>query len=172
MDWKGIDRMDWVQPSVLSRSYEIRLADRVMGTLEFESTFGSRATARAGESRWTFKRTGFFSPKVTARVEGTEIEVARYEPVWTGTKGTLYLPGGERLQLRASNFWNSEWMLEQENGGEIMRLHTRGVMHQGASVELAELGRSREDVPLLAAIGWYILLLYISDAAATTAAIG
>ena len=105
-------------------------------------------------------------------MEGTEIEVARYEPVWTGTKGTVHLAGGERLQLRASNFWNTEWMLEQENGGEVLRLHSRGVMHHGASMEFSGVGRVREDIPLLAALCWYILLLYISDAAATTAAIG
>ncbi len=103
MDWNDLAGLEWGQPSAFSRSYELRRGDRVTGTLEFESTFGSRATARTEASRWTFKRTGFFSPKVTARVEGTEAEVALYEPGWSGTRGTLYLAGGERLQFRASN---------------------------------------------------------------------
>jgi hypothetical protein len=165
VDFRQFGEFEWTQPAAFSRSYELRAGDGVAARLKFENMFGSKAAAQAGDAGWTFKRTGFFSPKVTVRTDGSDRDIALYEPGWTGTKGTLILSDGSRLLFRASNFWNTAWVLEREGGAMVLELHTHGVVHHSATIRVADDARERADLPLLAALCWYILLLYISDAA-------
>ncbi|HEX3630717.1 MAG TPA: hypothetical protein VHW91_09625, partial [Candidatus Dormibacteraeota bacterium] len=60
----------WVQPSARKREHELRAGDDVGATLAFQR--GSLANAAAAEGEWTFKRQGFWHPRVTARIAGSE----------------------------------------------------------------------------------------------------
>jgi hypothetical protein len=172
MTWKQYASLEWMQPGAFRRSYELRAGETPVGTLEFDSLFGSKATGRAAGSGWTFKRVGFFSPRVTARVEGADTEIALYEPRWSGTKGTVTAPDGEDLYFHASNFWSTEWRLERTSGAVLLELHTRGVLHQSAEVRVRAAGHEREDLPLLVTLCWYVLLLYMADSAGAAVAMG
>src|ERR1039457_5607933 len=57
--------LEWRQPEVLSRFYQLTDNGREIATLRFESSCGSLATGECGQARWTFKRTGFLSPKIS-----------------------------------------------------------------------------------------------------------
>ena len=157
--------LEWRQNSALSRSYELSAGDSLLARLQFQSLFGSLALADTGESSWTFKRTGFLTPVVTARRAGDEEDVATYEPNWSGNRGRLHLAGGETLLLRSTNFWNTEWSLRDGNDHPLLVFHNRGMLQHGATVEASEKLHGREDAGLLICLTWYVLLLYMQDAA-------
>jgi hypothetical protein len=54
---------------------------------------GSLANAGSADGDWTFKRSGFWNPRVTARVAGSDTDIAVFRPRWMGG-GTLELPDG------------------------------------------------------------------------------
>jgi hypothetical protein len=122
--------------------------------------------------KWTFKRTGFLSPKVTARVAGSEQDVALYEPNWTGTKGIFHLQGGELLDFRAKNMWASEWLLVDGRGQEILKYTTKGLWKSGASLHTGPALRERPDLAFLIMLTWYVLVLHIEDGSAVAATSG
>lgn len=157
--------LEWRQPAAFSRSYELKSGDTLLAALEFLKMLGTLARARTAQQTWTFKRAGFLTPVVTARVEGSESDLATYHPNWSGNKGQLALPGGERLEFRTTNIWASAWALLDSQGGELIRFHSKGLLHHGAGVEVSEAGCARPDIGLLLTLCWYVLALHMQDSA-------
>src|SRR5271165_6025854 len=100
--------LEWRQPGALHRVYQLTEGGREIATLRFEKSCGSLATGICGEARWTFKRTGFLSPKISVREAGSETEFAMFTPGWTGS-GWVVFGSGRRYHLRHTNFWGTEW---------------------------------------------------------------
>jgi hypothetical protein len=163
IDPRQLSGLEWTQPGAFSRHYELRSGDAVLATLDFVKAFGSLARAETADKAWTFKRSGFFSPRVTARIEDQEMDIATYVPNWSGTKGEFTLPGGRRFLLKSTNFWGSEWTVSQEPGEVLLRFHAGGVLHHGAKVDVEPAGRSLADLALLLTLAWYVLTLHQQD---------
>ncbi|WP_321470948.1 hypothetical protein [uncultured Paludibaculum sp.] len=163
--------LEWKQHSAFARAYELRSGDTVFAAIDFKKVFGTLAEATTADQRWTFKRTGFLTPMVTARVAGSEQDVAHYKPGLMGTKGALYLAGGEVLEFKSTNFWGSQWSLLGSEGVALIRFSNQGVLKHGAHIEVEPGAADRPDLALLLCLCWYILALHQQDSAATTAVI-
>lgn len=157
--------LEWKQQSAFGRLYELKDGDTVYAAIEFVKRFGSLAEARTANGEWTFKRRGMMSPAVSARIPGSEADVAVYKPNWSSSKGEMTLATGEKLQFRSESFWGKDWLLTAGAGEPLLRFATRGVMKHGAEVTLEPAGRARADLPLLITFCWYLLLLYLEDMA-------
>src|SRR5271169_4895055 len=97
-------QFEWRQPEVFRRFHELMADGRTVASLRFEKSCGTLATAEYGEARWTFKRTGFWSPRVSVRQAGSEADLAIFTPRWTGGGG-LAFAAGRKFQLRSLSFW-------------------------------------------------------------------
>ena len=62
----------------------------------------------AADGHWTFKRTGFFNPRITVRLNGHDTDLALFKPQWTGG-GVLEFYSGPRLLWGSSGFWRTHW---------------------------------------------------------------
>ena len=102
----------WIQPAVRKREHELRAGDDLVATLRFQR--GSLADAEAEGHHWTFKRQGFWRPRVTVRIPGSEVDVAVFQPHWTGG-GVLEFADGRAVRLRSANFRQSEWVWEDKD---------------------------------------------------------
>jgi hypothetical protein len=171
IDPRQMNGLEWKQPAAFRRAYELRAGDSVVASLEFVKMLGSLAEGEVAGARWTFKRSGFVSPKATARVAGSEEDIALYEPNWSGRQGLFRLEGGEILDFKATNFWGSEWVLADSRGEQLLRYHTKGVLHTGAGLELSPEVKQRADLPLLLLLTWYVLVLHREDDGAAAAVI-
>lgn len=169
LDPRQLSGLEWKQPATFSRAFELRAGDSLVASLHFVKMLGSLAEGEVRGGKWTFKRSGFVSPKATARVAGTEQDVAQYEPNWTGTKGLFRLGGGEVLDFRAKNMWGTEWTLADTQGEVLLRYHTKGMLHSGADVEVGPRMKERADLGLLLLLTWYVLVLHREDGAAVVA---
>ena len=70
----------WREPQ--RRSHEVTCNGEVVAALRFEKGWGSLATGECGQTQWTFKRTGFLSPRITVRQVGSETDIAgRTRPI-------------------------------------------------------------------------------------------
>ncbi len=115
----------------------------MLAELRFAKALGTFATGRTAGAVWSFKRSGYLNPLVTARAEGSDSDLAAFRAKYTARSGVLTI-GGETLSLRALNFWGSEWGLEDGAGRLLMRIHEKGMVHFSARYELTEDGKATE----------------------------
>ena len=166
IDPRQLSELAWKQPSALNRNFELKSGDSLLAEVRFKKALGTLAIARTAEHAWTFKRSGFLNPVVTARLVGTETDVAAFRAKWTARSGSLDLASGEQLTMRAANFWGSEWAVENASGALLMQIHEKGMVHFSARYEITDAGKARGDLGLLLCLSWYVLVLMSEDSAA------
>ena len=157
----------WIQPAALKRQHELRAGDDVVATLTFQR--GSLADGEAAGGHWTFKRQGFWQPRVTVRTAGSDVDLAVFHPRWVGG-GTLEFPDGRAARLSSANFWQSEWVW-QENEKPLIRFTGRhGFIKANGAVEIQPDAAALADLAMLVLLGWYLILLHAEDSAAASSA--
>jgi hypothetical protein len=169
--------LHWVQPKTMARYFILHSGEHEYATLDFQSAFGSLAISETAEHTWSFKRMGFFNPRVTVRRPKEDVDLAVFQPHWTSTEGTLTLANGRNFQWRASNFWATKFVF-QDSAGEPLLWFLEG-SEQGrlsdlfktqALLEIESAAWQVAELDLLVTLGWYLLLLYHEDIAGAAAA--
>jgi hypothetical protein len=156
----------WSQPKAMRREYELTNGDDAVGHLRFQKSCGSLAIAEVGSRKWTFKREGFLNPSVTVRPSDSDQNLAVFRPSWTGS-GMLEFSDGHRVQWRCRNFWGSEWCFLQNDQPVISFKQHTGIAKVSARLAVEPATATADDLSLLAALGWYLMLLTAQDAAIT-----
>ncbi len=168
--------LDWLQPKTLEHHYELQAGPAQLATLTFHSAWGTLATAETADGTWTFKRVGFMNPRVTVRVAGSPDNLAVYQPKFWGD-GTLTFADGTAFRWQPTNFWASQWaftgagdtpLIRFKSGTERQRLSD--VFKTQAIVEIEPNESIKPFMPLLVALGMYLLILHQQDAAGAVAA--
>jgi hypothetical protein len=160
--------LEWRQPEAMRRFYQLMSGEQEIGSLRFESMWGSLATGQLSGRQWTFKRTGFLTPRITVREGGGEENVAVFAPGWGG--GGWLAVSGRRYHMRHKNFWGTEWAFEGEDGSTAITLSgSRGVFKQGAHATVAESAARLPETPIMLLLMWYVRLLMNEDASAASA---
>jgi hypothetical protein len=158
----------WVQPARRKQEFELRAGDEVVGTLRFERS--SLAIGETADQSWTFKREGFWHPRITVRVPGSDVNVALFSPGWAGG-GTLDIDG-RQLRFVAANFWHSQWdWVDAQNKPVVHFKSHQGLLKTEGQVEIETEAIQSPDLRLLVVLGWYLLVLFARDAAASLAVV-
>jgi hypothetical protein len=154
----------WLQPARTKQAFELHAGDEVVATLRWERA--SLAVGESGDHRWTFKREGFWHPRVTVRLPDSDDNAAIFQPGWAGG-GALELPDGRRLRFGAANFWHSQWDWQDTAGRPIVHFKSHhGFLKTEGDVEIEPDAVQLSELPLLVVLGWYLLILFARDAAA------
>jgi hypothetical protein len=165
--------MRWAQPSAAKRTYELRAGDDVVAILRWQKAGGSLALAESAEGQWTFKRTGFFSPKVSVRVVGTESDIAVFTPDWFAGRGTLELAGRRKFRWATMSFWRSQMAFCSEVGQPLVHYKPESALQLAAAkVEIEQAGAAIPELSLLVMLGWYFMLLMAEDSISVAAVAG
>jgi hypothetical protein len=161
-------RLEWRQPRAFERYNELTVGDEITGTLRFEKRCGTLATAEYGGRSWTFKRTGFWSPRVSIREAGSPDDTAIFTPKWKGG-GELAFQSGRRFTMKSVNFWGGQWTFETEDGAEVISVHgPHGLLHNKGEVSVGLTAGRLPETPVLLLLIWYLRLLMQDDAAAAS----
>jgi hypothetical protein len=171
-------RFHWMQPETLRRRFELRSANQQIATLEFRKVLGSLAVATSASGQWTFKRTGFFKPRITVRKADEESDLAVFHPNWLCTSGALLFADGRAFNWRVANFWVTQFAWVDRTGRASITYQS-GVEDKSlgdlfknqARVDIEPSARAAAEVPLLVTLGWYLIILQREDSAATMAAV-
>jgi hypothetical protein len=158
--------LQWAQPRAKTRFFELRSGEDVVATLAWEKPFGTLAAAQTAEKTWTFKRVGFFNPRVTVRSPASEADIAVFRPSW-GYGGTLEVQG-KTFTWKKLDFWGSKWGFAWQDGTVLLSFSyasgLNAIFKLEGTVELSPGSVSTViDVPLLATLGWYVMVLMHDD---------
>ena len=161
----------WTQPHATKRAFELRSGEEVLGTLRWNSSFGSLAEGLAADGHWTFKRTGFFSPQITVRPHNSESNLAVFTPNWKA-EGVVQYAAGQSFRWVGIGFWRSQWAFAKVSGERLMDFVPHAsFLKRSADVKVTPEGFQIAELSLLVLMGWYLMLLRADDDAATSAAI-
>jgi hypothetical protein len=171
----GAAELYWIQPT-LKRNYELRADDDLFATLIFETAFGSLATAESAEGVWTFKRVGFFRPRVTVREQGAENDLMVYHPEWGSSEGVFEFVNGETYVWKLANFWATQYQIVNTDGDIVISYTSKidvasDLVKDQARVEMGVEARDISKLALLVQIGWYLIILQQEDVMATATAV-
>jgi hypothetical protein len=166
--------LKWAQPAPNNRFFKLRSGDDVIATLSWEKIFGTLATAQTAERTWTFKRVGFFNARVTVRSPGSDADIAVFKPSW-GYGGTLEVQG-RAYMWKKLDFWGNRWGFAWNDGTVLLSFGYAGGLESFLKIEgNVELSpgnvSTNPDMPLLATLGWYIMVLMWDDNAAAAGAV-
>jgi hypothetical protein len=171
----------WEQPKASQRNFLLRSEKSVFAQLFFRSGFSTKAEATTGEEKWTFNRVGFFSTRVIIRQVDSDVDLATYQPRWTGTQGQVRLLTGEEFNWSVANFMNTRFTIRREGGNELINYVSSSrsrkftnIFKQEARVVIDPEAWQIKQLPILVLIGWYLVILNKDDSAvvAATASFG
>jgi hypothetical protein len=137
--------------------FELRSGRSLFGKLKWKKLLGSLATATTAGDKWTFKRTGFFRPIVTARIPKSDQNVAIFNPTGLGSDGTLEMMSGSTFKWTTTDSWHSKWGFKDEAGEDIIVFEP--VWSMVKPMAKVQIVQDRAEIPFLVNLGMYILVL-------------
>ena len=156
----------WRQPSQLRQEYELVVGEDTVATLRWRKNVGTTAVARSPDGTWSFKASGFLSPRVTLRLPNSDFDFAVFRPRATG-EGVLEPMAGQHFTWRCVNFWQNAWAFFDGNGARLLQIRPEDAQPKvTGAVTIDPHGADCQETGYLVALGWYLLVLMAEDAAA------
>lgn len=159
--------LEWRDPEATEPRFELWAGEHQVASLAFVSPCRTLALAQTPEGSWSFRRTGFLTSLIHLREEGADQDIAVFHPGLLGG-GRLAFGNGVTFQWRSAG--HGAWSFTGEDGEVLVVLKPEdpepsqdGPPKTQAQVEITAAGRFSARVPLLAALGWYLILLHRQD---------
>lgn len=156
---------NWRQPSPLRQEFEMVTGEEVVATLRWKKVGGTTAIARAPEGTWTFKASGFLTPKVTIRLPNSDYDFGTFRSSANGS-GILESLGEQKFPWRCVNFMQNAWAFFDDEGNKLVQIRPelQGTK-PAATVEIGVKASGKQEVGFLVILGWYLLVLAAEDVA-------
>lgn len=166
----GQEHISWTQPKATHQMFELKSKDYLYGTILFPKSVGSLAEAETLDGKWSFKRVGFFTTRITIRKRGEENDIAFFKPNMMASSGVLEFADGKKFQWHAANFWETKFEFKDANG-EIVVTFRSGVedpklkdwFKTQARVEIAEDKINVPELSIMILLGWYLIIVLQMD---------
>jgi hypothetical protein len=156
----GPGSLTWRQAGKLES--QLVSGGEVVGTLRWTKGWGTPATGESTEGSWTFSRAGLLTPKILARTPGSKMSSATMTMKWRGG-GVIDLPTGRSFHFTPKGFWRSEWSLTDPAQKRLLTIRPNFGGTVGASVDVEPTAQSVRELPLMAILCWYAVLLLSHD---------
>lgn len=141
--------------------YECRAGGRPLARLRWRSVCGSLAVGECAEGRWSFKRMGFFRPRITVRGEGAETDLGVLQT--TGRTTQLRLADGAVFTWSRVRPRHRRYAFVDASGGTVVEFACAGWSSASAAVITGATATPPGTLALLVLTGWYRLVLEQMD---------
>jgi hypothetical protein len=168
-DVRGLD-LYWEQPSILRSAYELKAGEETVAVMIWDGGLNTAATVESSDGAFRLAQDGFWKQHVVVTGPSGE-EILRFE--YHSDRQSMVLADGKKLNWTNLNWWRNVWGFTDENDRELIRMEMgyRGFMR---AIGIIRLEPGSEGLPLvqLLSLGWFLYLVYQSEAAsgAVTAA--
>lgn len=156
--------LTWLQPDVYIEDYELCSGDGIIGTLKFRSKYGTMATAETADGQWTFKRVGFFSPKISIRQVGMDSEVATFKFGTWHEGGEVVLQDGTKYRA-TTNFWHTRMAFIDDQDQILVKYpDIGGMFRRGITVKVYPEAANVDNLSVLVILSWYLVVMMQREA--------
>lgn len=169
----GPEHLNWIQPKTTHQFFELKSNEYLFGTLQFPKSVGSLAVAESLEGKWTFKRVGFFSTRITVRKSGDENNIAIFKPNLMASSGVLEFSDGKKFQWHAANFWETKFEFKDVKEETVVRFRSgieepklKDWFKTQARVEIPEQINDLTELSIMVLLGWYLIVAFQMDSSA------
>ncbi len=159
--------LTWEQPALFKRIYELRMSETVFATLTWQRGWRSVADLKTPYQQWTIQRQGFWRPRIIVSDNAGTV-IARLTHRWSS--GTLTFANGAAYTIKRQGFWNGEWFWLTPQETPALRIKPRWGGSRRARVVVEPTGAALPELPILAGVGWYLLIQMADEAVAASAA--
>jgi hypothetical protein len=146
----------------VKRAREVVIDGESWSRIRRVKAFGSLAAVESKSGSWTLKRVGWFRTRITIRDAGSGETLAVFTPAfaWFGSVGTLQFERGRLFRWAGTKSFGREHTFFDENQMPLLRF--RGGTGKCRMTFVAD--RDFAELPLIAALGYYIIQLNDEDA--------
>jgi hypothetical protein len=166
----GQEHLNWMQPKTTHQLFELKFNDDLYGTLLFPKSVGSLAEAETLDGKWSFKRVGFFTTRITVRKMGEENDIASFKPNMMASSGVLEFADGKKFQWHAANFWETKFEFKDANGETVVTFRSgieepklKDWFKTQARVEIPEHKNNLPELSIMVLLGWYLIIVLQMD---------
>ena len=149
----------WFRPRIFSRNYELRTAHEVIATMKFSPM--RNADVVIGGVSLHFD--GRMPPRIRATISRDGVHVA--DVAYGFRSGTLTMRDGRTFKLQGA--WPLK-VIARDASDQLELLRTGRLLPgftKAGGLEVGSAGWSHPELPLLAAVSWYVLIMRIRRAA-------
>ncbi len=163
--------LQWVQPSIFKRKYELRAGDTVVARLEWVKFLGMGAKVESGDGCWVIDQKGVWKSQVTVKKCDHDELLTTVDEERFKRMQKIQLSDGRHVTLKA-NFWRTTFTLETDTREPLAIVRKHGFFSLKFDVELRRKGASYAEFPWLVLLTWYLILVAIRRARAHAATAG
>lgn len=157
--------LTWLQPDVYIEDYELCDGESIIGTLKFRSKYGTLATAESTDGQWTFKRVGFFSPKISIRQAGSDVEIATFKFSTWNEGGEVVLQDGTKFRA-TNNFWHTRMAFIDDQDQVLLKYpDIGGMFRRSVTLKVYPAAGGIEKLSWLVMLSWYLVVMMQREAA-------
>jgi hypothetical protein len=106
------------------RGYELKLSDKVVGTLRHPAVLSSCFLAETQQGNWTFRRGGLLGASATVVDSLSQQPIATFKAAW-GCGGALTFSDGQTFHLECNGWTHPVWSVITGTGELVLALHVR-----------------------------------------------
>lgn len=157
--------LEWRREAGQPLAYRLHLEDGIAASLVFPDRWNVLAKVETAEGSWTLKHLGLLNPVTTLREEGDKRNLAVYRP-HALRHGKLEFADGAVFDWATLHDGAPGGAFLDLMGLPLVRLHARptespqaGLPFDSGFVELGQAPKARWRHAILAAFGWYLLLM-------------
>lgn len=154
--------LEWKQPSMFKRVYELRVGDEILATLAKQGTFKNAYDVWTPYGQWTIRRKGFWQKDfVVLDAQGSEFANGH---MGISGKTELWIASGNGYQWKSTNFWGTQWEWRTLEGTPLVALNKKYITILPAAQDLPDLA-------LLAVLARYLKTIQDDANAAASSAV-
>ncbi|HXW67664.1 MAG TPA: hypothetical protein VEL82_07315 [Thermoplasmata archaeon] len=157
----GVDRttLRWLRRTERPAAFALLAGESAVAELEWSRVDGSLASGRTADAAWTLKRIGFLHPRLTVRAAPGGPDVARVSIHLNYHR--IELADGGAFRFHRAGLLVPAWKVSTEDGAELLHVEPvrEGRRLVGGAVIASDAGARAPELPLLAIVSWYVIVL-------------
>jgi len=144
--------LNFVQPSIWKRAFELKDGEQVIGTLTYPKFFSIRVEAKIFDKKWEFYQPTWWKRLIDIREIGKELPIASYKPPDFKKKAKLELPHGESVFL-CSNLFRTTYEIQDRYETRLVLFKNKFSMKANTEIQIEK--RSE----IMDKYSWILLLM-------------
>ena len=146
--------LDWHQPDIWKRYYQLKFDDELVATLKWRNIFGTKVEGWTSVGKWIISRKGLFHPVYHVKKKGSKQTILKVR-VRSSKIQPIKAPSGNVYQWKRFDFWKREygWMLDDKPIMEFKAL--LGIKRRHVNFFYILEGVSEEELSILLLLGTF-----------------